>query len=527
MLRTRAAVAAFVALVTALLVLPPLGQRSVATTDEARFVLYAREVLAHRTLFDVRLRGKLFREKPPLYAWTIAALALPAGRVTEAAAHAPVALAAILTTVFTFLLGDRLFNRRVGLWAGLILATTAGFFRHSQILLPDMIVAAFATAAAYWFWRAMEDPPGRPARVLFYVTLGLAVYAKGPLGLLPLLVGALWLWNQRGARVIAAHLWSTWGFLLFAAITLTWVVPFLTLGSGTYAHTVLWQDWVAAYTLGGPGSALTRGAIDSLGFFAPWVALVPVVLGPVVSARRTPAVAYVFLSFVVPLLVVVMSAHYRTRYLLASVPAFALLVAWWADAHGTRPTRVGRIVAWAGLVGLGVASTLLTLPDPWGLRRALLIPEFSVALIPIVLAGWLLALSVWAGLGSGRPALLVGGASAAMVVLFGYGTWLHNTRLSGPPDIPRLAARLEAHARGAEAGVLHETGWLEVDYYLGRPLRELPTEDAFERFLVSHGGPVLASETTWAQIQGHVSPRIRVLERVKARGRTFVILGWG
>jgi 4-amino-4-deoxy-L-arabinose transferase-like glycosyltransferase len=526
-LRTRVAAAAFVALVTAVLVLPPLGQRIVATTDEARFILYAREVVTHRVLFDVRLRGKLFREKPPLYAWTIAALSLPAGRVTEAAAHAPVAVAALVATVFTCLLGDRLFTRRVGLWAGLILATTAGFFRHSQILLPDMIVVAFATAATYWFWRAMEDPPGPAARVLFYGALAMAVYAKGPLGLLPLLVAALWLWNQQGARAIATRLWSPSGVLLFVAITLTWVVPFLTLGSGTYAHTVLWQDWVAAYTSGGPGSALTRGASDSLGFFAPWIVLVPLVLGGVVSARRTPAVAFALLSFVVPLLAVVMSAHYRTRYLLASVPGFALLVAWWADAHGTRPTAVGRVIAWVVLIAIGAASTLLALPDVSGLRGSLAIPEFSVALIPLVLAGWVLALSVWAGLGSGRPALLVGGVSAAMVVLFGYGTWLHNTRLSGPPDIPRLAARLEAHARGAEAGVLYETGWLEVDYYLGRPLRELPTKEAFEGFLAGHGGPVLASEATWSQIQGEVSPKIRVLERVKARGRSFVILGWG
>jgi hypothetical protein len=237
-------------------------------------------------------------------------------------------------------------------------------------------------------------------------------------------------------------------------------------------------------------------------------------------------VSYALLSFVVPLLSVVMSAHYRTRYLLASVPAFALLVAWWADAHGTHPTRLGRILAWMALIGVGAVSTGLALPVLTEARRSAGIPEFSAMLIPLVLAGWLLAASVWAGLGSGRPALLVGGVSMAMLVLFGYGTWLHNTRLSGPPEIPQLAARLEAYAQGAEAGVLYETGWLEVDYYLGRPLRELPTEGEFERFLASRRGPVLASESAWAQIQGHVSPRIRVLERVKARGRTFVILGW-
>jgi len=57
-----------VAAVTALTILPTLGHRIVATTDEARFVLYAREVLAHHRLFDVQVRGAFFREKPPLYA---------------------------------------------------------------------------------------------------------------------------------------------------------------------------------------------------------------------------------------------------------------------------------------------------------------------------------------------------------------------------------------------------------------------------------------------------------------------------
>ena len=47
--------------VTALLVLPPLGQRVLAPSDEARFVLYARDVLEHHAPFDVHVRAKLFR----------------------------------------------------------------------------------------------------------------------------------------------------------------------------------------------------------------------------------------------------------------------------------------------------------------------------------------------------------------------------------------------------------------------------------------------------------------------------------
>ena len=516
--------AAFVALVTALLVLPLLGQRFVGTTDEARFILYAREALAQGALFDVRLRGKFFREKPPLYAWAIAALSLPRGRVTEATAHLPVALGAIGASVFTFLLGDRLFTRRAGLWAGLVLATTFGFFRHSQIFLPEMIVLAFATAAAYWFWRAMEEPPGRGARVLFYVALALALYAKGPLGLLPFLVGAIWLWSQRGPRALT-RLWSPLGLLLFVAITLTWVVPFLLLGTGTYAHTVLWQDWLLAYG-SGPGSAVPRGLTDALGFFTPWILLIPLVLRRAVPERRDPTVAYALLSWGVPLGMVLMSAHFRTRYLLASAPGFALLIAWWADAHAAERTPSGRVIAWAALAAMAAVTLSVAWPGRAPLRAALGIPQFGGAVVPLVLAGWGLALALWAGLNGGRATVLIGGVTAATVVFLAYGTWLHTTRFSDTADIPRLAGRLEAYARGGEAGVLFETGWLEVDYYLGRPLREIPTRHELEGYLARTGGPVLTNESTWNGIRANLSPRVRVLERVPARGRTFVILGW-
>ena len=105
--------------------------------------------------------------------------------MTEATAHVPVAVAAIATAVLTCLLGARPFGRRAGLWAGLILITGAGFFSHSQVLLPDMLVAAFTTAAAYAFWRAVSAPPGRWAMVGFYAAVAFAVFSKGPVGSSP------------------------------------------------------------------------------------------------------------------------------------------------------------------------------------------------------------------------------------------------------------------------------------------------------------------------------------------------------
>jgi 4-amino-4-deoxy-L-arabinose transferase-like glycosyltransferase len=514
-----------VAAVTGVLVLPPLGQRLVGTTDEARFALYAREVLARRALFDVRLRGKLFREKPPLYAWSIAALSLPGRRVTEATAQAPVALAAIGVAVFTALLGARLFGLRAGLGAGLALATSLGFFRYSQVLLPDMVVALFASAALYWLWRAFEAPPGRGALALFHVALALAVYAKGPLGLLPLLVGAIWLWGQGGARALA-RLWSPVGALLFAAITFTWLIPFLTLGGETFAATVLWDDWLTWYA-GGPGRAALRVAGGALTFLLPWTFLAPLALARAIPERRDPAVRYALLAFLVPLLAVLVSANYRTRYLLPAAPGFALLIGWWADRHAGRRTRAGTAIAWAFLAGGILALAVLLGASRWDLGPRW--PDLRgplLALAPFAVGVAAMALSLWAGLRAGRPLLLVGGTAAAMALLLGYGTWFELGRAGAEGDVRDLAARLERQASGREVGVLFETGWLEVDFYLGRPSREIDEEMELEKFLARDGGAVLATEAVWNEIKINIWPQVRPVDRFDLGGKSLVILGW-
>jgi 4-amino-4-deoxy-L-arabinose transferase-like glycosyltransferase len=520
--RARLGAGVLVAAVTAILVLPPIGQRPVDSTDEARFALYARDVLAQRALFDVRVRGKLFREKPPLYAWSIAAFSLPRGRVTEATAQAPVALAAIGAAVFTALLGERLFNLRAGLWAGLVLATSLGFFRYSQVLLPDMLVALFASAATYWFWRAMTGPVSPRAHAAFYGSLALAVYAKGPVGLLPLLVGAIWLFIQGGMPAIR-RLWSPVGTLLFVAITLTWLGPFLALGGDSFAATVLWDDWLTWYG-GGPGRAAVRVAGDALVFLLPWTLVAPVVLGRAFAERRTAAVQYALLSFLTPLLTIILSANYRTRYLLPAAPGFAVLVAWWADRDAGTRTWAGALIGWTAVASAALATAALvagSFGPRWPALRGL-----SHGLIPLVLAGWGVALSAWAGLRGGRPALLVWGTVTAMVVMLGCGTWFELLSSPATADVRQLAGQLERQAEGRPVGVLFETGWLELDFYLGRPSREIEGEMELERFLARDGGVVLANEGVWNQIRMSVWPQVRPVDRFALDRRSFVILKW-
>ncbi len=521
---TRARAALLVSVVSAVLVLPPLGQRVIGTSDEVRFALLAKDMIERGAWFNVQLRDKQYRNKPPLYPWAIAGLSILRGRVTEATAQAPVAVAAIGGVLFTFLLGDRLFNRRTGLWAGLIVATSYSFFAHSQLLLPDLIVVCFATMAGYAFWCAMRELPGRRALVAFYAALALGVFAKGPVGLLPLLVAMVWLWSEHGAREVPRRLWSPAGSLVFAGVTLFWLAPYLALGAGSFGRAVVWHDWLAWYLGVPPLRSLGNFAIDAVVGFLPWTVLAPLAMASAARERRSPAVRFALLWIAVPLVAVILAQNQRTRYLLPLYPGLALLVAWWADAHGAERTPAARAVGWLSLVAGGAAIVALDHPEWFGPEQRPFVPGLSWAALPLATGGALIGGALFWGLRMGRPTIVVHGVVAATVLILGSGVWLYNSRFNETSNFRRLAASVERHADGGEAGAFGGR-WFSIDFYLGRPLRSIGTVEELNEYLARDERPVVVvNGRTWRAVQGQISPHVRVLEEVTVRGQPMLIL---
>lgn len=332
------------------------GRRFLATNDETRFPLLARDILAHGHWLLPQLNGVPHLNKPPLYAWLIALASWPTGAVTQRNAALVSLLAALAVVLGTYRIASRLFGRGVATTAGLIAVTTAGVFSQARIPMPDMALCATLTAAMAAYVAAEFD--GRRSRlILFYGAVGVAFWIKGPAGLLPLAVVI--------ADTLATHGWqgparlvSVPGLALLGLLLAPW--PFLAAAAGgaRFVHTVVVNDLLLWYVplRGWSWRMMTEPFGQAFTILLPWSLILPAALWTTTRTAdpdRRRRLRLLLLWLVVMFAFLAVSAQQRFRYYLPLCPPAALLIAaWYSSLQLRRPTvvfaRVWMLVA-AGL----------------------------------------------------------------------------------------------------------------------------------------------------------------------------------
>lgn len=325
------------------------GSRFLATNDETRFPLLARDILAHGTWLLPRLNGSPHLNKPPLYAWLVALASWPLGSVTQWSAALPSLLAALGVVLGTYWIAWRLFDAGVGVVAGLIVLTTYGVFTLARVPMPDMtLCAAFTAAMAAYV--ATEFSGRRRALVAFYVLLGLAFWTKGPVGLLPLAVVVLYSLATYG-WMGPARLVSTPGLLLLVSLLAPWWVLATTTGRDQFWQDVVITDMLHWYfpTHGWSWRLVTEPISQAFTILLPWSLLLPVALWsaarPVDPERiRRTRLLLVWAGTVFVLTAI--SQQQRMRYYLPLCPPAALVIALWYSTLKRRPRTMVVASVW-------------------------------------------------------------------------------------------------------------------------------------------------------------------------------------
>ncbi|MFJ9340021.1 glycosyltransferase family 39 protein [Streptomyces sp. NPDC101733] len=263
---------------------------------------------------------------------------------SEAMLRLPSALAMAATAALVVVIARNLFDRRTAVFAGLLFALLPVITRYGTEARSYALVVLAATAATWLLLRALERPgPARWAAYAVPVALSGLLHMVSLLVLLPhaLIVLLRW-WGQRRGRTVV-------GFALGAAAGLLPVVPLLLLGRSQAGRQIGWIETPHLRDLAGLWDNLFASPLVGLGVAA--TALLPLAW----SRGRRPAVELLLIG-AVPLAAVYLvsqgsTSYFIDRYVLFTVPAWALLAA--AGLAALKPRPVG-VAALAALILLGV-----------------------------------------------------------------------------------------------------------------------------------------------------------------------------
>jgi len=511
-----------VTLLASALVALDLGRRILATNDEARFALLAQDMLRRGAWFFPALDGVVYHSKPLLQAWLIALCSWPVGQVTQLTAVLPSALAGIGTVLMIYVLGRDMFGTDAGWCGALVAITTQGWFLHARLPMPDMLLTFLITSSLAMFWRMVRGGAGA-SWLGFYGLVGLAFWAKGAAGLMPLAVALVYaLATRRLGRWRELHLPA--GVALVAAVIAPWWIR--QWFSDTAAlRAVMMSDNLLWYLPRSVTLALVTGPPQHVvGILFPWVLVLPVVIWQAVRALRgrgaeRDAVYVLVLWSVVVLGCVGISEQQRLRYYVPLVPPAALLIGWWCAAAVRARGPVARIPWWTyAVAGVVVALSTIAareLRPTWAHAAQLVRP--SSAMEVVVMAGGLLLMIGALGWGMRRRALGRTFAIAWIGSAMWVSGWYHweLERRNAAYDYPRVhvaADRLLPEAPVVAAWGVYE---LPFSFYLDRRVVSVSSDGDLRRVMAQHpGSSAVLTEAALAQVEDRARLLVVPLDRL-------------
>ena len=234
-----------------------IGLRDPWPSDEPRFTLVAKQMVASGDWLFPHRGSELYSDKPPMLMWLEASFYLLTGN-WRVAFLLPSLLAGLATLALTWDLGRRLWSPRVGLLAAAALLASFQFVYQTKRAQIDPLIMALITLANWGLLLHLLQGPNWRAYWLGCFAAGLGVITKGVgvialLMLLPYLLARLRGWD--GVVMTRGDGWR-WagGVLAFFAAILLWLVPMVALAywRGTpeylaYVHDILLRQTAKRY----------------------------------------------------------------------------------------------------------------------------------------------------------------------------------------------------------------------------------------------------------------------------------------
>lgn len=348
-------------------------QRDLWEPDEARYAYVAREMRQDGHWLVPHRSGEYYAHKPPLIFWLNNAFAtFNGGEINRLTTRLPTLLGTILSLWTTGRIAAILFGGTAGWMAPMVLAVSALFWNVNGTGQIDGLLCGLQMLAFWLLFSASIEPRRQTGLRLASagLSMGLAVLAKGPVGLLVPLGAWISFCLFSGRRRLLLRpemLWVPALALLPVAWWLASVLYFEAAPDGFLDELFFKQNIgrVAGRFAEGHRKPAWYFLACFLQDFLPWTPLLPVATVALCrhdDCRTARHGVTAWLVFVI--LFFTLSATKRNLYTLMAYPAAAMLMAAGWDRIAAAPGRLRRVAQHAVAGMVLAAGTAMILAEP-------------------------------------------------------------------------------------------------------------------------------------------------------------------
>lgn len=225
--------------------LPALLLRDFTPSNELRYLSIADEAVRNHTFFAFTNHGVPYADKPPLYLWII----MLGKRLLGTHQMGFLSLFSLIPALVVTRVMEQWCRQETDeatrAAARMMLLTSGLFVGMAMTLRMDMLMCMFIVLALRTFFRiATTEVQKKRDRWLFPIYVFLAIFSKGPIGLLvPLCSSVVFLlWKRRFRQMGKYWGWQTWGILLVCCGL--WLGAAYAEGGSAYLNNLLFHQTV-------------------------------------------------------------------------------------------------------------------------------------------------------------------------------------------------------------------------------------------------------------------------------------------
>jgi 4-amino-4-deoxy-L-arabinose transferase-like glycosyltransferase len=252
---------------------PILVMRDFTPVNELTYLSIAEESLRDGHLFTLFNHGMIYGDKPPFYFWIIMA----GKQLFGIHSMLWLSLFSFIPALIILRVMDKWTQSEMGasyrITAQLLLLTTVYFLGTAVVVRMDMLLAMFIVLALYTFYKMYMGKSSPADKWLFPIYIFMAMFTKGPFGLLIPAVSILVFLavNKQAKQFFHYFGWQTCGIILFP--TVLWILADYYEGGMDYLNNLLFHQ-----TLSRALNSFAHKKAFYFYFTSMWYAMAPWVL---------------------------------------------------------------------------------------------------------------------------------------------------------------------------------------------------------------------------------------------------------